>query len=60
MKEHGIWLRLKEAAGLANTIEAAQSGYVALDDESIQHLAKELLDSLDEIRADVARDLVRQ
>ena len=60
MNERGIWLRLKEAAGLANTIEAAQSGYVALDDESIRHLTKELLDSLDEIRADVARDLVRQ
>ena len=47
MNERGIWLRLKEAAGIANTIEAAQSGYVALDDESIRHLIKELLDSLD-------------
>ena len=57
MNGSSTWLKLKEAAGIANTIEAAESGYVALDDESIQHLRGELLDMLDEIRAEVARDL---
>lgn len=57
MNESSTWLKLKEAAGIANTIEAAESGYVALDDESIQHLRGELLDMIDEIRAEVARDL---
>lgn len=57
MNESSTWLKLKEAAGIANTIEAAESGYVALGDESIQHLRAELLDMIDEIRAEVARDL---
>ena len=57
MNGSSIWLKLKEAAGIANTIEAAESGYVALDDESVQHLRGELLDMIDEIRAEVARDL---
>lgn len=56
MNGSSAWLKLKEAAGIANTIEAAESGYVALDDESIQHLRAELLDMIDEIRAEVARD----
>ena len=57
MSESGVWLKLKEAAGIANTIEAARSGYVSLDDKSIQHLSGELLEMLDEIRAEVAGDL---
>lgn len=57
MNESSTWLKLKEAAGIANTIEAARSGYVALDESSIQHLLRELLDTLDEIRAEVARDM---
>ena len=57
MNESGIWLKLKEASGIANIIEAAKVGYIALDDDSIQHMSEELLDMLDEIRAEVTRDL---
>ena len=57
MNESQVWPKLKEAADIANTIEAAKVGYVSLDKGSIQHLSEKLLDMLDEIRAEVARDM---
>lgn len=52
MNDSSTWLKLKEATGVANTIKAAG----ALDDKSIRHLTRELLDMLDEIWAEVERD----
>ena len=42
--------KLKEAAHLADVIEAAESGYVALDDQSIRALDEQLLAMIDRIR----------
>lgn len=42
--------KLKEAAHLADVIEAAECGYVALDDQSIRVLDKQLLGMIDRIR----------
>lgn len=57
MNESSTWLKLKEATGVANTIEAAESGYIALDDKSIQLLREGLLEMIDGIRAEVKREL---
>ena len=50
MQERTIYNRLKEAAAIANVIEAAESLFVSLDSESIQELDRTLLRMLDEIR----------
>ena len=42
--------KLKEAAHLADVIEAAECGYVALDTASIHALDEQLLAMLDRIR----------
>ena len=42
--------KLKEAAHLADVIEAAECGYVALDDQSIRALDEQLLAMIDRIR----------
>ena len=38
-----IYEQLKEAAHLADVIEAAECGYIALDDKSIEALSRQLL-----------------
>lgn len=38
-----IYEQLKEATHLANVIEAAECGYIALDDKSIEALSRQLL-----------------
>lgn len=50
MQERTIYNRLKEAAAIANVIEAAENLFVSLDSESIQELDRTLLRMLDEIR----------
>lgn len=42
--------KLKEATHLADVIEAAECGYIALDDKSIRVLDKQLLGMIDRIR----------
>ena len=42
--------KLKEAAHLADVIEAAECGYVALDDQSICALDEQFLAMIDRIR----------
>lgn len=49
-KARTIYEQLKEAAHLADVIEAAESGYVALDDQSIHALDEQLLTMIDRIR----------
>lgn len=42
--------KLKEAAHLADVIEAAECGYIALDAKSIRYLDAQLLAMVEEIR----------
>lgn len=46
-----IYEQLKEAAHLADVIEAAECGYVALDDQSIRTLDEQLLAMIGRIGA---------
>ena len=46
-----IYEQLKEAAHLADVIEAAECGYIALDDASINALDCQLAVMIDRIRA---------
>ena len=46
-----IYEQLKEATHLANVIEAAECGYIALDDKSIRHLDNQLAYLIGRIRA---------
>lgn len=50
MSKETIYFRLKEAAAMANVVEAAETGYVSLDDDSIRNLDAALLRAIDEIR----------
>ena len=50
MQERTIYDRLKEAAAMANMIDAAESFFVSLDSESIRELDRTLLRMLDVIR----------
>lgn len=50
-EERTIYEQLKEAAHLADVIEAAECGYVALDDQSIRALDEQLLAMIERIRA---------
>ena len=45
-----IYEQLKKAAGMADVIEAAECGYVALDNKSIRHLNNQLMDMILQIR----------
>lgn len=47
--------KLKEATHLADVIEAAECGYIALDAKSIHYLDEQLLDMIEEIRAEQSR-----
>lgn len=47
-----IYEQLKEAAHLADVIEAAESGYIALDAVSIRALDRQLLVMIDRIKAE--------
>lgn len=46
-----IYEQLKEAAHLADVIEAAECRYIALDAKSIRHLDDQLAVMIDRIRA---------
>ena len=47
-----IYEQLKKAAGMADVIEAAECGYVALDNKSIRHLNNQLMDMILQIALD--------
>ena len=49
--------KLKEAAHLADVIEAAECGYVALDNKSIRHLNNQLMDMILQISAEQFKKL---
>ena len=50
-----IYEQLKEATHLADVIEAAECGYIALDAKSIHYLDEQLLSLIEEIRAEQSR-----
>lgn len=50
-----IYEKMREATHLANMVEAAECGYIALDANSIKNLDLQLLDMIEEIRAEQSR-----
>ena len=44
-----VYGMLQECTAMANVIEAAESGYVALNDDSIKHLKEVLYRSVNEV-----------
>lgn len=52
-----IYEQLKKAAGMADVIEAAECGYVALDDKSISHLNNQLMEMIIQISAEQFKKL---
>ena len=48
MNKETIYFRLKEAAELADIIEAAEAGYVSLDGDDIRKMDRILLDKIGE------------
>ena len=50
MNRETIYFKLKEAAAMADVIEAAENGYVALREDSIRDLDEKLLHMIDEIK----------
>ena len=56
-----IYEQLKKAAGMADVIEAAECGYVALDNaldnKSIRHLNNQLMDMILQISAEQFKKL---
>ena len=52
-----IYEQLKKAAGMADVIEAAECGYVALDDKSIRHLNNQLMEMIIQISAEQFKKL---
>ena len=52
-----IYEQLKKAAGMADVIEAAECGYVALDDKSISHLTNQLMEMIIQISAEQFKKL---
>lgn len=56
-EERTIYEQLEEAAHLADVIEAAECGCVALDDKSIRHLNNQLMEMILEISAEQFKKL---
>ena len=52
-----IYEQLKKAAGMADVIEAAECGYVALDDKSISHLNNKSMEMMIQISAEQFKKL---
>ena len=50
MNEQTLYFKLKDAAALADVIEAAETGYIALNCDSIRQLDGILLRMIEEIR----------
>ena len=46
-----VYGMLQECTAMANVIEAAENGYVALNDNSIEHLKKILYKTVSEVLA---------
>ena len=46
-----VYEMLQECTAMANVIEAAENGYVALNDDSIEHLKKILYKTVSEVLA---------
>ena len=51
-----VYEMLQECTAMANVIEAAENGYVALNDNSIEHLKKVLYKSVSEVLAAIEKE----
>ncbi len=58
MKEQGIYKKLREAAAMANVVEACGSGYVSLDAASVHDMNIMLLETLREVTT-IQEDVVK-
>lgn len=50
MNRDTIYFKLRDAADMANVIEAAETGYIALNDDAIRNLDRILFGMIEDIR----------
>ena len=60
MNRNTIYFKLRDAADMANVIEAAETGYIALNDDSIRNLDRILFGMIDDIREIQAEKVSQQ
>ena len=60
MNRDTIYFKLRDAADMANVIEAAETGYIALNDDSIRNLDRILFGMIDDIREIQAEKVSQQ
>lgn len=58
MKENSVYRKLREAAAMANVVEACGSGYVSLDAASVHDMNIMLLETLREVTT-IQEDVVK-
>lgn len=60
MNRDTIYFKLRDAADMANVIEAAETGYIALNDDSIRNLDRILFGMIEDIREIQAEKVSQQ
>lgn len=60
MNRGTIYFKLRDAADMANVIEAAETGYIALNDDSIRNLDRILFGMIEDIREIQAEKVSQQ
>lgn len=60
MNRNTIYFKLRDAADMANVIEAAETGYIALNDDSIRNLDRILFGMIEDIREIQAEKVSQQ
>ena len=60
MNRDTIYFKLRDAADMANVIEAAETGYIALNDDAIHNLDRILFGMIEDIREIQAEKVSKQ
>ena len=60
MNRDTIYFKLRDAADMANVIEAAETGYIALNDDAIHNLDRILFGMIEDIREIQAEKVSQQ
>ena len=60
MNRDTIYFKLRDAADMANVIEAAETGYIALNDDAIRNLDRILFGMIEDIREIQAEKVSQQ
>ena len=60
MNRDTIYFKLRDAADMANVIEAAETGYIALNDDAIRNLDRILFGMIEVIRGIQAEKVSQQ